>query len=130
MKSLMRALIFTALVFAALTLLPTPITVSRAQDGLTIPEAMPAADESGYDLVNFLLLGSDPSNPQNSGRTDVLMIVSINRTAGTVSLLSIPRDLWVYIPGWGMQRINTAFPHGDNTAGYEGGGKQLIEDTV
>jgi polyisoprenyl-teichoic acid--peptidoglycan teichoic acid transferase len=130
MKLRKRALIFAAFILATLAMLPGSLSITNAQDGLTVPDAMPTAEASGYDLVNFLLLGSDTSNPQNSGRTDVLMIVSINRTTGTVSLLSIPRDLWVYIPGWGMQRINTAYPHGENTPGYDGGGRQLIEDTI
>lgn len=93
-----------------------------------IPEPVPAVDELGYDIVNFLLLGSDTSNPQNSGRTDVMMIVSVNRTAGTVALLSIPRDLYVYIPGWQMYRINSAYGYGEQQR--EGGGIELLKETI
>lgn len=64
-----------------------------------------------YDLVNFLVLGSDRLETTGSYRTDVMVIVSVNRTTQTVNLLSIPRDLYVYIPGWGMDRINTAELH-------------------
>ncbi|GAB4527458.1 MAG: hypothetical protein Kow0063_02760 [Anaerolineae bacterium] len=77
----------------------------------------------------MLLLGSDTENPVNAGRTDAIMLVSINRTAGTVNLLSIPRDLFVYIPGWTMQRINTAFGYGEHN-GVEGGGVALLKDTI
>ncbi|MBE0411541.1 MAG: LCP family protein, partial [Anaerolineales bacterium] len=42
---------------------------------------------------------------------------------------SIPRDLFVYIPGWTMQRINTAYQHGEITD-YPGGGQQLVKDTI
>ena len=91
----------------------------RAQEGsLTItdpdaiPEPMPLLDNSGYDIENFLLLGSDTTNPHNAGRTDVMVIVSVNRTAGTVSMLSIPRDLYVYIPGYRVYRINRAYGYG------------------
>ena len=40
------------------------------------------------------------------------MLVSINTKNGTVSEISIPRDLYVIIPGWTTNRINTALPHG------------------
>lgn len=94
-----------------------------------IPEPMPLVDEGDYDIVNFLLLGADTTNPDNSGRTDVLTIVSVNRTAGTVSMLSIPRDLYVYIPDHQVARINTAFGWGETNLG-EGAGAQLLIDTI
>src|SRR5690606_2262066 len=71
----------------------------------------------------------DTTNPDNSGRTDVLTIVSVNRTAGTVSMLSIPRDLYVYIPDHQVARINTAFGWGETNLG-EGEGAQLLIDTI
>jgi anionic cell wall polymer biosynthesis LytR-Cps2A-Psr (LCP) family protein len=49
--------------------------------------------------VNFLLIGSD----QRSGlsyRTDTMVIAILWPSEGQVSLISIPRDLWIYIP-WG-----------------------------
>ncbi len=102
----------------------------RAQDSPDdIPEPMPMVDEGEYDIVNFLLLGSDTANPNNAGRTDVLLILSVNRTAGTVSMLSLPRDLYVYIPGYRVYRINSAYGYGENN-GYEGGGAQLLIDTI
>lgn len=92
-----------------------------------LPEPMPLADTHGADIVNFLLLGSDTARTVDAGRTDVMLVLSVNRTSGTVSMLSIPRDLYVYIPGWQMQRINTAFGHGEHDG--EGGAK-LLEDTI
>ena len=44
-------------------------------------------------------------------------------------MLSIPRDLYVYLPGYSMQRINTAFSLGE-TIGYPGGGPGLLADTI
>jgi LCP family protein required for cell wall assembly len=61
--------------------------------------------------VNILLLGSDWR--EGSGyRTDVILLVALNKTAGTATLLSFPRDLYVEIPGIGMSRINAAHPYG------------------
>ena len=54
-------------------------------------------------------------------RTDTLMIASLNPSEGTGTLLSIPRDLYVYIPGWKISRINTAEPRG---------GFEMIANTV
>jgi anionic cell wall polymer biosynthesis LytR-Cps2A-Psr (LCP) family protein len=56
------------------------------------------------------------------------MVISVNRTQGTVALLSIPRDLYVYIPDAGMQRINTAYAQGE--LAREGNGPALLIETI
>jgi LCP family protein required for cell wall assembly len=64
------------------------------------------------DQVNILLLGSD-QRPNDPGfRTDTIQLLTINPGAGTVKLTSFPRDLYVYIPGYTVQRINTAYGWG------------------
>jgi len=90
-----------------------------------IPAAFPPL--SGKETVNFLLVGSD--RRALSFRTDTLVVVSFRPHDQSVSLISIPRDLYVYIPGWKMQRINSAYQHGELTS-YPGGGAQLLKDTV
>lgn len=75
---------------------PTPIRINQE-----LPEG----------LVNFLVLGND-WRPSSGFRTDVILLVSINKSKGTVSVVSFPRDLYVTIPGWGTDRINTAFTRG------------------
>jgi len=80
-------------------------------------------------VVNILLLGSDRRPQSSSFRTDVLIIVSIHPEKGAVAMLSVPRDLYVYLPGYSMQRINTAFSLGE-TIGYPGGGPALLADTI
>jgi LCP family protein required for cell wall assembly len=83
---------------------------------------------NGEETVNFLLIGSD----QRSGtsfRTDTMVIAILRPNDGQVSLISIPRDLWVSIPGWENQRINTAYQHGELN-GYPGGGPGLLKDTI
>jgi LCP family protein required for cell wall assembly len=95
----------------------------------TIPAAVPLHDEHGYDLINVLLLGSDTYNTNNSGRTDVLLIVSINPAMRTVAMLSIPRDLYVYLPSEGrMGRINTAFGMAETQS--EGSGPAALAETI
>lgn len=61
--------------------------------------------------TNFLLLGIDRApDGTDVGRTDTIVLVSVNPLLPTVKMLSIPRDLWVTIPieGVGENRINTA----------------------
>ncbi|MGW8249733.1 MAG: LCP family protein [Anaerolineales bacterium] len=96
-----------------------------------VPKAMHLLGDqatAGDDLINFLLVGSD----KRSGayfRTDTMVIASVRPRQQVVSLISIPRDLFVYIPGWTMQRINTAYLHGE-MAKYPGGGTALVTDTI
>jgi LCP family protein required for cell wall assembly len=94
----------------------------------SVPIPMPLVGDSSDDLLNFLLLGSDTNNPQNSGRTDVIMVISVNRAQGTAALLSIPRDLYVYVPNVGMQRINTAYAQGE--LNQVGSGPALLIETI
>ena len=60
--------------------------------------------------TNILLLGTDDSPERGSvGRTDTILLATVVPLKPYVGMLSIPRDLWVTIPGVGEQRINTAY---------------------
>ncbi len=61
--------------------------------------------------VNILLLGSDWRSG-NGFRTDVILLISLNTKTGSATLVSFPRDLYVEIPGIGMERINAAQEYG------------------
>lgn len=64
------------------------------------------------DYANILLLGSD-QRPYDWGfRTDTIVLAHLNFDSQTVSLISFPRDLYVNIPGYGEERINTAMARG------------------
>lgn len=85
--------------------------------GPTVPSAVsipPPVDpiKQPAGQVNILILGSD-ERPYGGGfRTDTILLLTLNPNQGTVNLTSFPRDLYVYIPGWTMQRINTSQQHG------------------
>lgn len=64
--------------------------------------------EENDELVNILILGSDQRPYEYGHRTDVMMLVSIDPKEHTVKMLSFPRDLYVFIPGWRTDRINVA----------------------
>ena len=60
--------------------------------------------------TNILLLGTDDSPERSSvGRTDTIILATVVPLKPYVGMLSIPRDLWVNVPGVGEQRINTAY---------------------
>jgi LCP family protein required for cell wall assembly len=99
------------------TVQPTPQVLTDAQPVINAP-----------DSVTFLLLGSD-TRGGTSFRTDTIVIAAVRPNDGQVSLISIPRDLWVNIPTVGMQRINTAYQSGE-LGDYAGGGPGLLKDTI
>lgn len=76
-----------------------------------------------------MLLGSDKRPNSNGWRTDVIIVVSINPDGPSAAMLSIPRDLYVWVPGWRMAKINTVDSHG-NAVGYAGGGPGLLKQTL
>lgn len=116
---------------------PTP-TVARTWPapftyGMPTPPATPVptpVDPFPFDpeTVNILLVGTDQRNSAGV-RTDTLILLSVNPPARRAALISIPRDLYVYLPGLTMQRVNTAFLLGETQA-YPGGGRALLRDTL
>ena len=84
----------------------------------------------GSDRVNILLMGIDrrPGEPFIS-RTDSMIVISINPETEKVSMLSVPRDLYVMLPGRGRDRINTAYVYG-STGNNPAGGAALAMQTI
>jgi LCP family protein required for cell wall assembly/PAS domain S-box-containing protein len=107
----------------------TPDLEPTATGGLTVPlpvEPVPVAP----DAINIVVLGSDQRPDWDEWHTDAVHVVSVQREKGVVSVISIPRDLYVYIPYINkMSRINFADYWGE-TYGYEGGGPALVRDTL
>jgi LCP family protein required for cell wall assembly len=88
---------------------------------------------NGTDRVTILLMGLDFRDWESGDgppRTDSMMLVSVDPVSHTVGMLSIPRDLWVEIPGgFGHNRINTAYFLGESYK-LPGGGPDLAMKTV
>ncbi len=95
---------------------------------IPIPEPVGLIDIPA-NVVNVLLLGSDKRLDDPGFRTDVIIVVSINLKENTVNMLSLPRDLVVYIPGWRMNKINTAYQRGE-AIGHPGGGFGMLQETL
>ena len=69
--------------------------------------------------INVLLLGSD-ERPGGGFRTDVMILLNINPVTGKASIVSFPRDLYLLLPDYGYERINTS---------QEFGGFELTQKT-
>jgi anionic cell wall polymer biosynthesis LytR-Cps2A-Psr (LCP) family protein len=86
----------------------------------------------GNERVTVLLMGLDYrdwESGEGPPRTDSMMLATIDPVSETAGMLSIPRDLWVEIPGYSHGRINTAYFLGERDR-LPGGGPELAVRTV
>ena len=98
---------------------------------VAVPEGMMATWD-GTGRVTVLVMGLDYrdwSAGEGPSRTDTMMLLTLDPLNNTAGMLSIPRDLWVSIPGFDNGRINTAYFLGE---AYQlpGGGPGLAVKTV
>ncbi|HNP70791.1 MAG TPA: LCP family protein [Kouleothrix sp.] len=92
-------------------------------------EPMPTAIPEPEGVSNILLVGTDARPGENVSRTDTLVLVHLDSHSNRVGMLSFPRDLWVNIPGFAQNRINTAYLLGETKLG-KGYGPALLKQTV
>jgi len=102
-----------------------------------IVEAFSAADLKQTDgRTNILLAGysADDANHGGAQLTDSIMILSIDQSNKSAAVVSVPRDLYVDIDGYGYSKINAAYVYGEQQkfaeSGYADGGMGLLEKTV
>ncbi len=76
----------------------------------------PVTPKNGEAPITFLLVGSDSRDPSGEGppgdRSDVIMLMRITGDRQQVEFISIPRDSWVPIPGYGLNKINASYAFG------------------
>jgi LCP family protein required for cell wall assembly len=79
--------------------------------------------------MNILVMGVD-ARPQEGyvTRSDTNILVTVDASQPYIGMLSIPRDLYVNIPGFGYARINAAHIYGENAA--QGYGADLMAQTI
>ncbi len=110
--------------------LPASLPAVRGGDtGETSASGVPLPDYELEERINILLLGLDRRPDEVYSRTDTMILVTVDPNAKTAGMLSIPRDLWVSIPGYGEDRINKAYFLG-GANNYPGGGPALAMKTV
>ena len=86
--------------------------------------------------VNILMAGNSADDPGHDGAnlTDSIMILSIDTKNHTAFMVSVPRDLWIAIPGDGHSKINRVYPAGQennfSADGYPSGGMGQLEQVI
>jgi LCP family protein required for cell wall assembly len=81
------------------------------------------------DTLVIALLGIDERHHAAIWRTDSIILAFVQPKSKRISLISVPRDLWVFIPGHGYGRINSVDALGERT-NHPGGGRGLLDKTV
>lgn len=108
--------------------LVTALTPEAGDQPLLSPDAFQRW--SGRERVNILLLGIDLRCQEDGPtHTDSMMVLTIDPVGLSAAALSLPRDLWVEIPEFGVDRINQAYFQGE-AYDYPGGGPALAMETV
>lgn len=123
-----------ALPLAALPLtgdgsVPLTLPIRGGETGATGVTGVPLPNYEQKERVNILLLGTDKRPDEAIARTDTMILVTVDPNTKTAGMLSIPRDLWVSVPGYYEDRINKAFFLGQQDR-YPGGGPALAMKTI
>ncbi len=108
-----------------------PVVVSENNTG-PAPSAPTPEPWDGASRVSLLIMGLDYRDwalGEGPPRTDTMVLLTIDPLTKTAGMMSIPRDLWVNIPGYGYGRINTAYSLGEGDK-LPGGGPGLAMETV
>ncbi|WP_233492428.1 LCP family protein [Blastococcus sp. TF02A-30] len=114
-------------------------------------DAIPTEGNAGRsEAMNLLLVGSDSRSrltPEqlaqlNAGEdsglnTDTMILVHVPSDGSQASFVSLPRDSWVEIPGYGQDKLNAAYsfgyhgaPEGSDDAARQAAGAQLLIQTI
>ena len=117
--------------------LDDPVIVSTKVAPTSAPEAEEVEDIAyptwdGASRINILfvgLRGGEPLDGDCPFCTDTLILLTVDPLSKTAGMLSIPRDMWVNIPGFGFSRINTAWTLGRGSK-LPGGGPALTMKTI
>ena len=112
--------------------LPTPAAVSHNSiPDIAVPETtLPSWD--GDSRVTLLFIGLDERDWEvgaGAPRSDTMILFTIDPVSKTAGMLSVPRDIWINIPGFWYSRINTAYALGEASK-LPGGGPGLAIKTV
>ncbi|RPJ26758.1 MAG: LytR family transcriptional regulator [Chloroflexi bacterium] len=99
---------------------------------VAIPDSNLPPAWDGASRITVLLIGLDYRDwvaGEGAPRSDTMILLTIDPLTKTAGMLSIPRDMWVNIPGFGYSRINTAYSSGEGSR-LPGGGPELARKTV
>lgn len=109
-----------------------PVVQDLLLPEIAAPEDALPPSWDGASRVTLLFIGLDERDweaGQGAPRSDTMILFTIDPISKTAGMLSIPRDMWVNIPGFGYSRINTAYSLGEGNK-LPGGGPGLAVKTV
>ena len=109
-----------------------PVVQDQPLPEVAAPESNLPPSWDGASRVTLLFIGLDERDweiGQGAPRSDTMILFTIDPISKTAGMLSIPRDMWVNIPGFGYSRINTAYSLGEGNK-LPGGGPGLAVKTV
>ena len=111
----------------------TPIDSGEPENpGPLIPAGPQPEPWDGASRVTLLVMGLDYNDwrlGDGPPRTDTMILLTLDPLAKTAGMLSIPRDMWVNVPGFGYYKINQAYQLGEADR-LPGGGPELARRTV
>ena len=113
-KQLVIRIVAGVLAFIVLLVALWYFLVGAAYDKMTYKpvDCLKNANLEDDGITNILLLGSDTRTSKEGGRSDVNILMTINKHQNKVYLTSFLRDCYVDIPGYGKNRLNAAFSKG------------------
>ena len=117
MKSsiLKKSLVF----LGAVLLLESPAAAAVTEHTVQAKETDSETDTD--NIKSILLIGQDRREEQSRQRSDSMILATLDKDQGTISLTSFMRDLYVSIPGYSSTRINAAYAYG---------GMELLDETL
>lgn len=95
-----------------------PVESPASTETAAVPSPEPTAEAEEFHI---LLLGADESGENDPGRSDTMMVLSVEPVSRRVVLCSLMRDIYCPIPGYGSSRLNHA---------YMWGGTALLRETI
>lgn len=103
----------------------TPVVVAEDVES-TLP------DWDAKEVVNIVLMGVDVRpGDVDPERSDTIIVVHVDPKSGEMAMMSIPRDLLVFIPGFGDEKMNAAYAIGEaHEDTIPGGGPTLVAQTI
>ena len=81
-------------------------------DYTVLPDDYQTPIEGKSGVYNLLLLGIDNPGSAITGRSDTMLLASLNARTGTLKLISFMRDTYVAIPHHGHNKLNAAYAYG------------------
>ena len=105
--------------FGAVLLLESPAVAAVTEYTVQAKETDSKTDTD--NIKSILLIGQDRREEQSRQRSDSMILATLDKDQGTISLTSFMRDLYVSIPGYSSTRINAAYAYG---------GMELLDETL